>query len=75
MVRYWVWGALCILSAAVLGCGQSTLDPSALDTAAGVTETEIRIGSSLALGGHAGYLGTQMLQGAMSYIRAVNDNG
>ncbi len=41
----------------------------------GITENEILIGSSLALAGHAGYLGTQMLQGAMSYIRHINDSG
>ncbi len=41
----------------------------------GVTDNEILIGSSLALAGHAGYLGTQMLQGAMSYIRHINDSG
>ncbi len=41
----------------------------------GIGEDQIRIGSSLALGGHAGYLGTQTLQGAMAYIRHVNDTG
>jgi len=41
----------------------------------GVTDIEIRIGSSLALGGHAGYLGTQTLHGAMSYINHINDQG
>ncbi|MCF6246039.1 MAG: ABC transporter substrate-binding protein [Desulfobacula sp.] len=41
----------------------------------GITDTGILIGSSLALAGHAGYLGTQMLQGAMSYIRHINDSG
>lgn len=41
----------------------------------GVKADEILIGSSLALGGHAGYLGTQMLQGAMSYIRHINLQG
>ena len=41
----------------------------------GVSETEILIGSSLALEGHAGYLGTQILHGAMSYIRHVNAGG
>ncbi|WDP93120.1 MAG: ABC transporter substrate-binding protein [Desulfobacter sp.] len=46
-----------------------------MDLRTGVTDKEIRIGSSLALGGHAGYLGTQMLQGAMSYINHVNDRG
>jgi len=41
----------------------------------GVKDDEVLIGSSLALGGHAGYLGTQMFQGAMSYIRDINDQG
>lgn len=41
----------------------------------GIKENEILIGSSLALGGHAKYLGIQMLQGAMSYIRHINDIG
>ncbi|WP_457553310.1 ABC transporter substrate-binding protein [Desulfobacula sp.] len=41
----------------------------------GIKPDEILIGSSLALGGHAGYLGTQMLQGAMSYIRYINEGG
>jgi len=41
----------------------------------GINPNEILIGSSLALGGHAGYLGTQMLQGAMSYIRHINEKG
>jgi len=41
----------------------------------GVTDSEILIGSSLALSGHAGYLGTQSLRGAMSYINHVNEQG
>jgi branched-chain amino acid transport system substrate-binding protein len=41
----------------------------------GVTGSEILIGSSLALGGHAGYLGTQTLHGALSYINRVNETG
>ena len=41
----------------------------------GVTDTEILIGSSLALGGHASYLGTQTLHGALSYINYVNEKG
>lgn len=40
-----------------------------------VGETEVLLGSSLALGGHAGYLGTQTLHGALSYINYVNDLG
>ena len=41
----------------------------------GVIDTEIRIGASLALEGHAGYLGTHVLHGAMAYIRHVNASG
>ncbi len=41
----------------------------------GVTEDRILIGSSLALEGHAGYLGTQTLHGAMAYLNAVNAKG
>jgi branched-chain amino acid transport system substrate-binding protein len=41
----------------------------------GVTDDEILIGSSLALEGHAGYLGTQTLRGAFSYINFVNEQG
>lgn len=41
----------------------------------GIFDHKILIGSSLALGGHAGYLGTQILQGAMAYIRDINAKG
>ena len=41
----------------------------------GVTDTEILIGSSLALGGHASYLGTQTLHGALSYLNHFNAQG
>jgi len=60
---------------AVFSCStppQSDLVP---DDTSGVTTDEIRIGASLALEGHAGYLGTQMLQGAMSYILHINARG
>lgn len=41
----------------------------------GVTEDTILLGSSLALSGHAGYLGTHYLHGALSYINEVNLKG
>ncbi len=41
----------------------------------GVSDEEILIGSSLALEGHAGYLGTQYRYGALSYLNYINDNG
>ncbi|MCP4689822.1 MAG: ABC transporter substrate-binding protein [Desulfobacterales bacterium] len=68
---------LIILAASMLlwACG----DPDVTDVGAsrthGVTDDRILIGSSLALGGHAGYLGTQTLHGAMAYLNHVNENG
>lgn len=65
--------AACVFLAA---CGTPKEDAGAdARPAPGVTDTEIRIGSSLALSGHASFLGTQTLLGAMSYIKHVNDTG
>jgi len=44
-------------------------------SAPGVTPNEILIGSSLALGGHASFLGTQYLHGAMCLIEQINEEG
>lgn len=41
----------------------------------GVTPNTILIGSSLALGGHASFLGTQYLHGAMCLIKEINRQG
>jgi len=41
----------------------------------GVTDQAISLGSSLALSGHASYLGTQTLRGALSYLKHINDQG
>ena len=41
----------------------------------GVTRDEIRLGSSLALSGHASFLGTQTLHGALCYLHAINESG
>nr|WP_232300434.1 ABC transporter substrate-binding protein [Desulfonatronovibrio magnus] len=41
----------------------------------GVTDTRIYIGSSLALTGHASFLGSQTLKGALSYINHINEKG
>ena len=58
----------------VFGCdkGENALFP---EVRTGITQDEIRIGSSLALGGHAGYLGSQMLHGAKAYINHINEQG
>ncbi|MFO7598844.1 MAG: ABC transporter substrate-binding protein [Candidatus Desulfacyla sp.] len=41
----------------------------------GVTDSEIRIGSSCALSGHASFLGTNTIRGAESYIKELNEEG
>ncbi len=53
---------------------ENNIDPSRI-TVPGVSDLEVLIGSSLALGGHAGYLGTQTLHGALSYTNHVNEKG
>lgn len=63
---------LVIVGGACTSPQQSDIAP---ENRTGIKSDEILIGSSLALGGHAGYLGTQMLQGAMSYIRHINETG
>lgn len=58
------------------GCNGSSQQEEALDKVVpGVSENEILVGSSLALEGHASYLGTQTLKGALCYLNYVNDNG
>ncbi len=57
------------------GCQPAPQGDAVHHRSPGVSEKEILIGASLALEGHAGYLGTQILHGAMSYIRYVNASG
>ncbi|MDJ0991509.1 MAG: ABC transporter substrate-binding protein [Desulfobacterales bacterium] len=67
---------LCCLGViACAGCQPVPQGDAVHHRSPGVSEKEILIGASLALEGHAGYLGTQILHGAMSYIRYVNANG
>ncbi len=57
------------------GCSTST-DPSVPETnTQGVTDTKVILGSSLALKGHASFLGSQTLSGAMCYLNHVNARG
>ena len=58
-----------------LSCSPKEESPFKDKTPHGITDNEIVIGSSLALGGHAGYLGTQTIHGAMSYINYINEKG
>lgn len=54
------------------GCGNVK---KSSDNVPGVTSTEIIIGSSTALGGHASFLGTQTVHGSLAYLNDVNEKG
>jgi len=65
-----------MLSLAVLNsCEPAAREDAAEKATPGVSSEAVLIGSSLALSGHASYLGRQTLFGAMSYIRHINETG
>ncbi len=65
-----------LLAAFCLGaCQDAGQDHLSETLQTGISDDEIVIGSSLALGGHAGYLGTQTLHGAMAYLEHINAAG
>ncbi|MCF8050932.1 MAG: ABC transporter substrate-binding protein [Desulfobacterales bacterium] len=67
---------LFFLSAALIISCEAAGDRQAIPSRQpGITDTEILVGSSLALGGHAGYLGTQIHHGALALIHKVNEQG
>lgn len=55
------------------GCTQDKAVSS--EGSPGITDNEIIIGSSAALGGHASFLGTQYVHGSLAYINDVNEKG
>jgi len=68
-----VFLVLCVLL--LPSCQEAEVQISMAPVGIGVTETEVIFGSSLALQGHAGYLGQETLRGAMSYLNHVNAQG
>jgi branched-chain amino acid transport system substrate-binding protein len=62
---------LCVL----LACQRTTVSDTSGQAAPGVTDQEIVLGSSLALQGHASYLGIQTLRGYTCYIKYINEMG
>jgi ABC-type branched-subunit amino acid transport system substrate-binding protein len=61
-----------VLSSFISGCSKGT---NILNTTQGVSDSEILIGSSSALGGHASFLGTQTIHGSLAYINEMNGKG
>jgi branched-chain amino acid transport system substrate-binding protein len=57
------------------GCSKAANQEVVVVEIPGVSADEVRLGSSLALSGHASFLGTQTLHGALCYLRAVNESG
>ncbi|OGR24554.1 MAG: hypothetical protein A2277_09960 [Desulfobacterales bacterium RIFOXYA12_FULL_46_15] len=57
------------------GCRNETIQVPVPPVVLNVDEQEVVFGSSLALQGHAGYLGQETLKGAMCYLEHVNENG
>ena len=70
--KYFVPIFIGFLIFSTMGCGTKE---TTVQKQRGVTDNEIKIGSSLALGGHASFLGTQYLHGALAYINEVNEKG
>lgn len=64
--------ALCL---SLAGCGSSGHGDAQDRTKQGVTETEVRVGTSLSLSGHAGSFGRRMLRGVQCYLQHINAQG
>lgn len=67
--------AMAILGLFTFSCTQGGPDEAVQADTPGVTDTEVLIGSSLALSGHASFLGIQTMRGALAYINHVNEQG
>lgn len=57
------------------GCDNPVRVKMSQEKGHGIYPEKVVFGSSLALTGHAGYLGKQTLHGAMAYIRSINSGG
>lgn len=69
---------LIFISILIMGCLNEDIDKSDQVNKGitnGITDSEIIIGSSSALTGHTGFLGTQYIRGSLAYINEINDNG
>lgn len=57
------------------GCQDEAIQVPIPPVVLNVDDKEVVFGSSLALQGHAGYLGQETIKGAMCYLRHVNEKG
>ncbi len=74
MKKIFLMTILFILIFNLTGCGKKETQPQN-SRIPGVTDTEIILGSSSALTGHAGHLGINYIHGALSRINDINNEG
>jgi ABC-type branched-subunit amino acid transport system substrate-binding protein len=67
--------AVFLISAVLAGCESEQQRSASGSQTAGVSDSEILIGSSCPLSGHASFLGTQAIHGVQTYLNHVNDQG
>ncbi len=66
---------ICIAILILGACDNTGKENLPRNLTSGLSDDRILIGSSLALNGHAGYLGTQTIHGALAYLNHVNAQG
>lgn len=71
----WVFPIIVVFFLAVAGCQDEKILVPLPPAEVKVDDSEVVFGSSLALQGHAGYLGRETIKGAMCYLNHVNETG
>ncbi|MBF0301429.1 MAG: ABC transporter substrate-binding protein [Desulfamplus sp.] len=71
----WILIAIIISFTGFIGCQDDEIQVQIPPVSLNVDDNEVVFGSSLALQGHAGYLGRETLKGAMCYLEHVNAKG
>ncbi|MBF0232428.1 MAG: ABC transporter substrate-binding protein [Desulfamplus sp.] len=71
----WIFLAVFLSLCGFAGCQDDEIQIPIPPVVLNVDDNEVAFGSSLALQGHAGYLGQETLKGAMCYLRHVNETG
>ncbi len=75
MVEVKKYAITLIAAITILFSSACTKENKPIEKSPGVTDTEIIIGSSSAMGGHASFLGTQTIHGSLAYINEINGKG
>jgi ABC-type branched-subunit amino acid transport system substrate-binding protein len=76
LLPLWIPAVVLLIAVVLLnGCDVEDSRQAISPPTQGISGDQVLVGSSLALTGHAAYLGIQTLHGALSYIKHVNANG